>query len=248
MNDERNPLGQDNGLYWGPDPDFECFDGLDCFDTAGDPWNDGEDENNRYIRPRVKPFKKSRVIYKHAVELAEAIDIAGGVRYDAIVSGNFIFGDFIEAFMVRNNCKAVRMDITTLSLGQENVDSLRTLIEKEYVDNLNLIVSIYFYAHEIHRLIPYLYDRLDIDSRFQLAIAGTHMKTCLIETLGGKKIIIHGSANLRSSGNIEQFTIEENPELYEFYRETDDNILKAYATINKEIRGEQLFDAIRGDV
>ena len=71
------------------------------------------------------------------------------------------------------------------------------------------------------------------------------MKTCLIETLGGKKVIIHGSANLRSSANIEQFTIEENPELYMFYCEIDNNILSTYSTINKEIRGEQLFSAIR---
>lgn len=96
---------------------------MDCFDSA-------PEEGNRYIRPKLKPFKESRIIYEHAVELAEAIEIDTGVRYDAVVSGNFIFGDFIEAFMVRNNCKAVRMDITTLSLGQENIDSLHTLLDK----------------------------------------------------------------------------------------------------------------------
>lgn len=237
MNDQEQSQLQDNGLYWGPDLDMECFDGLDCFDSA-------PEETNRYIRPKLKPFKESRIMYEHAVELAESIDIDTGVRYDAVVSGNFIFGDFIEAFMVRNNCKAVRMDITTLSLGQENIDSLHTLLDKGYVDNLNLIVSAYFYAHEVHRLVPYIYDRLDHEDRFQMAVAGTHMKTCLFETLGGKKIIIHGSANLRSSGNIEQFTIEENQELFEFYKEIDDNILETYSTINKEIRGEQLFSTI----
>lgn len=234
MNENRN-LG-DFGFEL-PDLDLDCFDGLDCFE--GEP-----DETTRYIRPRLKPFKESQIMYEHAVELAESIDVSEGSRYDAVVSGNFIFGDFIEAFMIRNNCKAVRMDITTLSLGQENIDSLHILLDKGYIDNLNLIVSAYFYAHEIHRLVPYIYNQLDIDNRFQMAVAGTHMKTCLFETLGGKKIIIHGSANLRSSGNIEQFTIEENPELYGFYKEMDDNIMKAYSTINKEIRGERLFSAI----
>lgn len=232
-------MNNQNNLFWdGSGLDLDCFDAMDCFDSA-------PEEGNRYIRPKLKPFKESRIIYEHAVELAEAIEIDTGVRYDAVVSGNFIFGDFIEAFMVRNNCKAVRMDITSLSLGQENIDSLHTLLDKGYVDSLNLIVSAYFYAHEAHRLIPYIYGRLDIDNRFQLAVAGTHMKTCLIETLGGKKVIIHGSANLRSSANIEQFTIEENPELYMFYCEIDNNILSTYSTINKEIRGEQLFSAIR---
>ncbi len=235
MNDLEQ-MQQDNGLYW-PDLDLECFDGLDCFD-------DNPNDSNRYIRPKLRPIKESQIIYEHAVEMAESIDISKGARFDVVVSGNFIFGDFIEAFMIRNNCKAVRMDITTLSLGQENIDSLHTLLNKGYVDKLNLIVSAYFYAHEVHRLIPYIYNQLDIENRFQMAVAGTHMKTCLIDTLGGKKIIIHGSANLRSSGNIEQFTIEENPELFEFYKEVDDNILDTYATINKEIRGEQLFNSI----
>lgn len=233
-----------NDLDFMPDPDsyFENID-LDCFDDVRSV-SEAREEESRYIRPRIKAVKESRILYEHAVELAKSIDLERGVRYDVVVSGNFIFGDFIEAFLVRNNCKAIRMDITTLSLGQENVDSLRTLITKEYVEKLNLVISSYFYAHELHSLVPYIYEQLDVENRFQMAIAGTHMKTCLIETLGGKKIVLHGSANLRSSGNVEQFTIEENPELYAFYLNISDNILKEYSTIRKEIRGERLFNVV----
>ena len=53
--------------------------------------------------------------------------------------------------------------------------------------------------------------------------------------------MIHGSANLRSSGNIEQFTIEDNAQLYDFYNEIYSNILDRYATINKQIRGKDLW-------
>lgn len=77
-----------------------------------------------------------------------------------------------------------------------------------------------------------------------MAVAGNHTKICLFETDGGKKFVIHGSANLRSSDNIEQITIEETPELYVFYKEFHDRIINDYSIINKDKRGKQLWKAI----
>ena len=52
------------------------------------------------------------------------------------------------------------------------------------------------------------------------------------------------SANLRSSGNIEQFTMEDNEELYNFYDEVFGSILERYRTINKQLRGNELWDVM----
>lgn len=208
--------------------------------------------DNRYIKSKVaKDIPAHRLKYKNAIELANNIKIEEGIRYDCIVAGNFIFGDFIEAFITHNNAKCLQLTISTLSLDQNNVDSLVNLMTGNYVDNLNLIISDYFYAHERGSLIPYIYDKLDIDNRFQLASASSHTKITMFETLGGKKIVIHGSANLRSSSNIEQFTIEENPGLYDFHFEYHNRIIEKYMTINKEIkrnkslRGEKLWNEIK---
>lgn len=191
------------------------------------------DTENRYIKPKLVPMKHEQIMYNNAVKFAKEIKIENGSRYDAIVSGSFIFGDFIEAFMIHNKCVAKRMVITTLSLSQENIDSLATLLEKGYIEQLDVIVSDYFYSHERHQLIPYMYHELDIDNKFQLSVGFVHTKTVHLETLGGKKIVIHGSANLRTSGNCEQFTIEENPELFDFYEERFRPIIERYATIRK---------------
>lgn len=107
---------------------------------------------------------------------------------------------------------------------------------------MNLIISVYFWGNERRSLVPYIYKQLDIGNRFQLAVAGVHTKTVHFETLGGRKIIMHGSANLRSSGNIEQFTMEENPELYDFYDDHFSRILDKYATIRKPIRNSKAWD------
>ena len=96
-------------------------------------------------------------------------------------------------------------------------------------------MSAYFYSHERHSLIPYIYEQLD-NGAFQLAVARAHTKTCQILTKGGKKIVIHGSANMRSSQNIEQFTIEENKPLYDFYEAYFEELLDKHKTINYGIR------------
>ena len=66
----------------------------------------------------------------------------------------------------------------------------------------------------------------------------------MIETLGGKYIVIHGSANLRSSSNIEQFVIEENKELFDFWYSYHERIVEKYKTIKKSLRGGELWQVV----
>lgn len=206
---------------------------------------------NRYTGGKIcKDLSSKKIKYANAQNLAKDIKLDFGFRYDCILAGNFIFGDFIEAFLVEHNVKCLHMVISTLSLDQNNVDSLYNLLDGKYIDKLDLIISDYFYAHERRSLIPYLIDKLDIDNRFQLAVAGSHTKICLIETFGGRKIIISGSANLRSSSNIEQIAIEENPDLHEFHFDYHNQIIEKYKLINKSIerhkslRGQELWNVI----
>lgn len=70
------------------------------------------------------------------------------------------------------------------------------------------------------------------DWPFYLSVAGTHMKLTLIET-DDLKITMQGSANLRSSANIEQFSTIENAELFDFNKDYFDIIEESYR-INKK--------------
>ena len=228
---EQDFLG-DIGNFELPDIDLDLMEFLPSDET----------EETRYTLPKVVPMKEDFVLYENAQKMARELRLGFGERFDAFVSGSFIFGDFIEAYLTTQNACAKRMTISTLSMSQNNVDSLHTLMEKGYIEELNLIISVYFWGNERSSLIPYIYKQLDIGDRFQLAVAGVHTKTVHFETLGGRKIIMHGSANLRSSGNIEQFTMEENPELYEFYDDHFNRIIDKYATIRKPIRNSKAWD------
>jgi len=181
---------------------FEEFGATD-FDFEESNW----ELKSRYLQPKIKSETAldEFVEYKYAQDFAKEIDLSK--RTFAIVNGSFIFGDFIEALLVENAILCVEMQISTLSLSQENIDSLAGLLDQV----------------------------LDINNRFQFVIARTHMKVCIFETSKGNKFVIHGSANLRSSANYENLMIENNPDLYDFIAAFHAELKKKYKVIDKEI-------------
>jgi hypothetical protein len=200
-------------------------------------------ETKRYIcPPKSVEIEEIYLTYSNAEKLENEIDLNN--RNFCIINGSFIFGDFIEALITKKDLHVKEMMISTLSLSLNNIDSLANLIKWEYLDKLDLIVSDYFYSHERSMLVQAMYERLDNNDKFQLAAAGVHTKICLMETTCGKKIIIHGSPNLRSSANIEQFVIENNTYLYDFNKEYHDRIIKTFHTIKKAVRGPELWNNV----
>ena len=203
-------------------------------------------KTSRIHNPKYQPeMLAHKVKYKNALKLAEDIGKIDkeGQRVFAVVDGSFIFGDFIEAYLVTHNLLAKRLVISTLSMSQENIDSLKNLFIGDYCHKLDLIVSDYFYSHERNSLIKYIYEHLDIDNKLQLAVCRTHTKITLIETECGQFLTIHGSANLRSSDNIEMFSIENSKDLYEFNLQWHDEIIEKYQTINKTVRSLESWQA-----
>lgn len=154
-------------------PDFGNFNidlDLSAFDTTAVEFMGEDLEQSRYITPKFQPVNPRHIIYDNAKRLGQKIDIRNHTRHDLIVGGNFIFGDFIEALLTTQRIQAKRMVINTLSLSQENVDSLRNLMHADYILQLDLIVSVYFYSHEKHALVPYIYKALDTGGRFQMTV------------------------------------------------------------------------------
>lgn len=211
----------------------------------------------RYIQPPSRELIPVEMLkYSDAAKLAHAVELRPNMVFYCIVAGTFIFGDFIEAFLTERRIVAEELTISTLSLNQNNVDSLAGLLAAGYIKKLNLIISGYFYSHELHRLVPYIYKHLDDEAfsdRFQLAVADTHCKTTLIRTSLGHHITMHGSANLRSSSSVEQFCIEERQDLYEFNQHYQNQIIAEFKTINhdqprtklKRLRDDKLWQIVQ---
>jgi len=207
------------------------------------------DIDKRYIKPKkIKPIKDRFIVFSNAQKMAAELTTEKNVRYFCVVSGNFIFGDIIEAFIIKHKLKVKHLIISTLSMSENNIDSLGNLIEWKILKKLDLIVSDYFYSHEKYQLIPYIYTELDNkDCDFQLSVCRSHTKITLLETECGKYFVFHGSANLRSSDNIEQFCIEENEDLFYFNKQWHEVLINEYKTINKHnkvIGGKKLWQKV----
>lgn len=216
--------------------DLENWDNLDS-DLFGED-EGGFDIETRIIKPKkVASNKRFNVIYENAEELANKVNMNDpDRRYFCMVNGRFIFGDFIEALILRYRWHVKKLTISTLSVNQNNIDSLANLVKKDWIDEINLIVSATYYSNNRHGMIRYLYEELDFMDKFQFAVARSHCKIVLIETHCGKKIVIHGSANLPSCDCLEQFVIEQDDELYDFSMDIQSKILSLFYTINKDIK------------
>ena len=169
----------------------------------------------RYIKPK---FSTTPIVvdYKNAVDLVQKIKLFPGEQIHSIVDGNFVFGDLIEALLRTKNVICKNMHIATLSMSENNVDSLAALLDDGYIENLTVIVSNYFYSHEKNGIIKMLLERCDKANRFDLIVIRNHTKITLME-ISNLKLVLTGSSNLRSSRSLEQFLLQENPELYQFY-------------------------------
>lgn len=195
---------------------------------------------------RIKRFKRPKCAkYKNAQNLVKEIgDIDENEHINAIVSGDFISGDFIEAYLFDNNLIADEIIVSTLSMSSQNVDSLKNIQNYKLSGNMGLIISDYFFANERRKGVEDIVKNLG-DGNFVLAVAGIHTKITLISTECGKKLVIGGSSNLRSSLNIEQITIDNCQILYAFHREWMAKILNDYQATHKLLRREKLWQLVQ---
>lgn len=220
--------------------EFNADSSIFCGDDTGLEFNasdfhfnkEGEKTQKRYIKPQFFKLEK-KVSYSNAVNIAKDVSLKEGEQQHFIVQGSFIFGDFIEALIKQKNVYCKEMFISSLSLSQNNIDSLAGMMETKRIAKMTMILSNYFYSHEKFRMIPYLLENMDIDNRLELLIMRNHTKICLM-SIDNFRIVLSGSSNLRSSNCIEQFVVQESKELYDFYKQWFDDNSK-YSIINKEV-------------
>ncbi len=189
------------------------------------------DFDNKVLKKKVTQISAKRIMYKNAEKLCNDIGIIQpNDKFHIIVNGNFIMGDFLEALVVHNNWDIEELTISSLSLSEGNVDSIANLINGGYVGKLNLLLSDYFFSHEKYKLVRYINSELIEKSDIEVNVSyyRIHTKINLFKLRNGGKIIMDGSANLRSSGNIENINIDCSNSLYNLHKEWIDDIINKY--------------------
>ncbi len=76
------------------------------------------EQQQRILQPRIdKDEIQKFVMFENADEFADQIDFSGKTRTYAWISGNFIFGDIIEALVLRRNISVKKLYIASLSFS-----------------------------------------------------------------------------------------------------------------------------------
>ena len=235
------------------DLDFD-FD-LSDFDMVQDE-QPAETRKQRILKPRmdVKLLDTRMVTYENAKEFVKDIDFRG--RTFAWLDGSFIFGEIPEA-LGEIGRPVKKAWITSLGLSEENIDSLYNCFVLYGLDKLCLLLSAYFYSHEKYKIIPYMYDRLDVEIEtepdkwepgFQVGFFNIHSKIMCLELYDGTKITIHGSSNLRSSNNVEQVMVETDPELFDFNVEIIRDFMRVFFTVNHNYGEGKKIKPLRNNI
>lgn len=232
----KNPFALN--IDFGAGIDLELDFDLGDFRIIEDEADRGEPQRDvRILRPRIGRREiTQRVAFENAQAFARQIDLEPGARTFAWVNGSFIFGDIVEALITERRVGIKRLYLCSLSFSQENIDSLRNVMEimGAELERLVLVFSGYQYSHEKYSLVPYMYQELDDpNNRVQIAFGRWHAKIMTMETVYGHTITIHGSANMRSSSSIEQVMVEvDDRELHDFNAAIMEDITARFGTIN----------------
>lgn len=175
--------------------------------------------SDKFIKFENHNISTKDIYYANAEKLAYDIHIQKGECIYVNLEGKFIFGDFIAAFIKVNQLQVEELTVVSLSGSIDNFEMLEGLLDYCGVKKINLMLSKYFLRTEEKKhtkIIKYLNELVETKKgKFKVYYANIHAKVVLIRTKNGF-VIIHGSANLRSSQNIEQMIIQENKQLYDF--------------------------------
>ena len=170
---------------------------------------DAKEARTRRMRARlVRP--------ENAAAVAAAMPAPGDSAH-AILSGDFVFCDLLPAVCALPGIGQIRrLDVATLSLSLKNIDTIAAIIEPARVP-FHLVLSHYFRGTNkvIYEKVA---DRLKGIAGARLTVARTHCKVVLME-FDAAAFVMEASANLRTSQNLEQLTVFNDPELDAFHRE-----------------------------
>ena len=166
----------------------------------------------RFIRP-----ENARFIIDH-------LPLGDGDRTHCVLRGDFVLCDLIPLIIEdRGRCDHLR--IATLGMSAGNADTLARLVESGRVGKLTIVVSHYF--QQVDKTTTFHQVSTRLRDRARLVITRSHAKVILLPTKRGDHFSIEGSANLRSSDNLEQMAIVNDAETHDFHAGWIDQLASA---------------------
>ena len=166
-----------------------------------------KDKNSRRgIKALIRP--------ENAACIVANLPAGPGDRTHCVLRGDFVLCDMIPQVIAASGGECDHLRIATLGMSVANADTLACLVERGAVRKLTVVVSHYFQQVDKTTTFRTVSERLAGKAR--LAVTRSHAKVILIPTLRDA-YVFEGSANLRSSDNLEQMLVVNDRETHDFH-------------------------------
>ncbi|MDP1589633.1 MAG: hypothetical protein Q8M07_17905 [Prosthecobacter sp.] len=147
-------------------------------------------------------------------------------RLHCVLRGDFVLCELIPLIIAhRGACSHLR--VATLGLSAANAEQLANLFTAGLIGELTIVASHYF--QQVDKTTTYRQICAILAGKARIVITRSHAKVILLPTAGGDHYIIEGSANLRSSDNLEQMLILNDQETHDFHAGWIDDLARDHA-------------------
>lgn len=178
-----------------------------------------EKANRAGIRNLIRPENAAQILPHLPADESE--------RTHALLRGDFVLFDLIPAIIAERG-RVGHLRIATLGMSTANAQGLARLLSSGHVERLTLVVSHYFQQ----------VDRATVFADVCAALAPhgvapvvtrNHAKVILLPFVDRPdRLVLEGSANLRSSDNIEQLCVFNSAATHDFHARWIDDLVTAH--------------------
>jgi len=142
---------------------------------------------------------------------------APGEEVHWLLPGDFVFGELLPRLAAARG-PFPRLTVSTLGMSAANLSAMVKLLDTGAAGRIVLLASSYWRATD-RQAVPAKLDAAALaDSRLTVNYSRIHAKLVLAANDRGDAYVFAGSANLRSSGTIEQLTAWNDPELLAWHQ------------------------------
>ncbi len=208
------------------DDQVDLFGDTHLFSVEKDPMQSGLEkmEDNAYTR-----FCK-----KHYALIDKLADVglpAPGEQIRLVTRRTFNAIQFIEYIADREPIKTMKIAIYSINFNAAKI--LLALVESRKIENIDILMS--NLRNKAHREKEELVKKMFTDHpRISLFFCSSHAKVFSCETHAGNFYTLEGSGNMAYNSRVEQYVIDNDPDMYAFTAQWMDEI-KSFLAGLKEL-------------
>lgn len=139
-----------------------------------------------------------------------------GESFHIVSAGNWPAWALVPAILrLAPGQRIARLSLATLGFSRANVEALCNLLDAGEIKAASLLFSVYFRSTDATAA-EFAVQMLEQRGQHVAALR-IHAKIILAELDDGRAFTIESSANLRSCGNVEQFVVTQDRDLFQFH-------------------------------